>query len=124
MECRQRSGQDRRSQSGGCLNRNDENWGVRRKAAEALGEIGGPKVVEPLIEAIKNDEDKDVRWTAARALGKIGGPKAVDALIEAMKKDEDEDVKNSAARALDEIYRALDPSNPLRKKIEKTREEK
>jgi HEAT repeat protein len=49
-----------------------------------LGEIGDPRAVDPLIEALK-DEYSRVRSSAARALGEIGDPKAVDPLTEALK---------------------------------------
>jgi len=57
---------------------------VRRRAAEALGEIGDKRAVEPLIEALK-DSDKDVQKGAAKALGEIGDERAVEPLIEALR---------------------------------------
>jgi HEAT repeat protein len=74
---------------------------VQYDAAEALGEIGDSRVVEPLIAALKNDEISGVRWKAAEALSKIGAP-AVDALIGALRHDDD-DVRWKAAIALGEI---------------------
>ena len=86
----------------------DEDSSVRRKAAEALGEIGDERAVEPLINALK-DEDSFVRWEAAEALVKIGEP-AVEPLIHALK-DEDSDVRAAAAMALGKIgdERAIEP---------------
>ena len=43
---------------------------VREYAAESLGEIGDPRAVEALKEALK-DEDLDVRSAAKEALAKI-----------------------------------------------------
>ena len=43
---------------------------VRSEAAEALGEIGDKRAVEPLIQALK-DEYWDVRLRAEKALEKI-----------------------------------------------------
>jgi HEAT repeat protein len=60
----------------------DNDWWVRRDAAEALGEIGDARTVEPLIAVLK-DKDRDVRWHAASALGEIGDARAVDPLIAA-----------------------------------------
>jgi HEAT repeat protein len=40
---------------------------VRESAAEALGGIGGERVIDPLIEALR-DPESDVRESAARAL--------------------------------------------------------
>ena len=56
-------------------------------AAQALGEIGDPRAVEPLINAL-NDRDWIVRGASAEALGKIGDPRAVEPLIRALDDDE------------------------------------
>ena len=53
---------------------------VRMHAAEALGEIGDKRSVDPLIHALEN-EDGLVRKYVAEALGKIGDERAVDPLI-------------------------------------------
>ena len=53
----------------------------RRNAAEALGVIGNPRAIEPLIRALA---DRNVVESAAWALEHIGEP-AVDPLIEAAK---------------------------------------
>jgi bilin biosynthesis protein len=45
--------------------------GVRRDAAEALGEVGDSRAVEPLIRAL-NDEDSLVRRDAEEAFDKLG----------------------------------------------------
>lgn len=75
----------------------DEHWGVRRKAAWALGNLGEP-AVEPLIQALK-DERWDVRRKAAWALGNIRDAKGVEPLIQALR-DEYPDVRRQAARSL------------------------
>ncbi len=116
--------------------RNGRDWGVNREAAEALGKIGDPRAVEPLIAVIKDEgiseaaralgkigdsravapliavlKDKNLRKDAVEALGKIGGP-AVDPLIAALK-DEDRHVRRAAAEALGKIGdpRAVEPLN-------------
>ena len=71
---------------------------AREAAADALGEIGDPKAVEPLIAALK-DPDDDVREAAAEALGRIGDPRAVDPLNAALN-DPDHDVRQEAEKAL------------------------
>jgi hypothetical protein len=81
----------------------DENEGVRKHAAEALGYIG-PEAVPVLREALK-DEDINVLEAAAKALVKIGS-EAVATLIEVLK-DEDDVVRWYAAKALGEIE--MDP---------------
>jgi len=60
---------------------------VRRKAAEALGDIADPQAVESLLIAIK-DESAAVRAQAASALGSIGDPRSLDMLISALKDSE------------------------------------
>ena len=70
--------------------------GVRGRAAEALGMIGGQKAVELLITTLTTDKDDDVRRRAAVALGRIGGEKAVEPLITALAKDKDDGVRENA----------------------------
>ena len=74
---------------------------IQYEAAGALGDIGDPRAVGPLITALKNNELSGVRWKAAEALSKIGVP-AVDALIGGLS-HEDDDVRWKAAIALGEI---------------------
>ena len=59
----------------------DEDARVRCAAADALGDIGDPLAVEPLI-GILSSEHETVRMAAAEALGKIGAP-AIPPLIAA-----------------------------------------
>jgi len=49
----------------------------------ALGEIGDPRAVEPLIATLQS-EKSDVRQAAVRALGKLGDLHAVEPLIGAL----------------------------------------
>src|SRR3954452_13901212 len=69
------------------MNDRNNDAAVRRKAAEALGEIGpGAKAaVKPLTEAIK---DKEVALSAVKALGSIGpdAKSAIPALSEMITK--------------------------------------
>jgi len=53
-------------------NLNDENIEIRWKAAEALGELGDSRAVEPLITALEN-ENSDVREDMAIAIRSMGG---------------------------------------------------
>jgi len=82
---------------------------VRSYAAEALGNIGDPRAVEPLINVLKDDNKWWVREKAAKALGEIGDA-AIDPLIVALK-DNDIGVRENAAEALGEIgdARAVEP---------------
>jgi len=76
-------------------------------AAKLLGEIGDPRAVDPLIDALQ-DEDWQVRAEAATALGKIGDAKAIGPLIVALGDYEtpilpSERVRQAAAKALVEF---------------------
>jgi HEAT repeat protein len=46
---------------------------------QALGKIGDPRAIDPLIGAL-SDTDLELRKAAAKALGKIGDPVAIDPL--------------------------------------------
>lgn len=119
----------------------DSNEHARRWAAIALGEIGDPIAVEPLIAALDDDwwgvrykaagalgeiGDKraveplitalgdgheDVRWYAADSLGKIGDPKAIPALEKATT-DYNAEVREHAKEALDEIKSRVEETEP------------
>ena len=81
----------------------------REKAAEALGEIGDARAVEPLILALKDEEGYGQGY-AAEALGKVGDARAVEPLIQYLK-DEEGDGRGIAAGALGGIgdARAVEP---------------
>jgi HEAT repeat protein len=64
----------------------DEDKWVRYTAADALGNIGGPRSVDYLIPLLK-DPDQDVRFVAAEALGRLGDPRAGEALSETCRGD-------------------------------------
>jgi HEAT repeat protein len=86
----------------------DKDADVRQEAAWALGEIGDPRAVGPLIGKLK-DPEAHVRWQAVEALGKINGPRAVAPLIAALK-DADADVREGATDALGQILGKLGTS--------------
>lgn len=71
----------------------------REKAADYLGEIGDPRAVPALIEALK---DPAISWIAAESLGKLGDPRAVPPLIAALGSDE-KWLRRNAATALGRI---------------------
>ena len=56
---------------------------VRRLAARALGKIGDPAAVEPLVTSL-GDQDWSMRQTAAMALGEIGNARAVGPISAAL----------------------------------------
>ena len=73
----------------------------RPDAAEALGRIGDPNAVEPLITALR-EGDLFMRNSAAEALGRIGEARAVEILAAALK-DGNPTIRESAAEALKKI---------------------
>lgn len=52
---------------------------ARRRAAEALGDLGDPRATSPLVTAL-DDEDADVRLAAVLALGRLPGTRAETAI--------------------------------------------
>lgn len=74
---------------------------VPAKAAEVLGEIGDPRAVGPLINALRHFFHP-VGSSAAWALGKIGDPRAVEPLIKAIT-DKNSFIDEAAAEALGKI---------------------
>jgi HEAT repeat protein len=79
----------------------DDNEINRWKAAEALGRLGDPGAVEPLIDALW-DDDSLVRLKAAWALGQVGDYRAV-APLKRLYRMEKEDMKESISEAIEEI---------------------
>ena len=73
----------------------------RKEAARALGELGGARAADALIDALK-DRHMLVRATAAACLGELGDPSACSALTNAL---EDRQVKDAAEKALCKIRR-------------------
>lgn len=76
------------------------------EAADALGDIGDPRAVEPLVAALDDNWDLLVS-SAASALGKIGDPRAVGPLADAMK-----EWKPRSSIARDAIAEALEKLGP------------
>jgi len=95
----------------------DENSFVSDKAAEALGEIGDKRAVEPLVAFALQDKGVNVNTYAVRSLGKIGDTGAVEPFITALKEGDKEQswkswvLRVKAAEALGEIgdARAVEP---------------
>ncbi|HEY0801697.1 MAG TPA: protein kinase, partial [Steroidobacteraceae bacterium] len=74
---------------------------VRTRAADALGKIGGPRVVDAVLALIK-DENQDIRRAAIEILNQTKDERAVAQLIEATR-DADWWVSERAVDALAEI---------------------
>jgi len=76
----------------------DPRTGVRQRVASALGRIGDPRGIEPLI-AVLQDQSVEVQRAAVDALGKIGDSRAVEPLIAVLQGD-DPQIKDLAVQAL------------------------
>ena len=74
---------------------------IKRNAVLALGNIGDPRAVVPLIKVLQEDDNSMVRGHTAWALGKIGGEKAKFALEKALKIEKDKEVKKEIINALE-----------------------
>lgn len=73
---------------------------MQAAAAEALGWIGDPRAVSPLLLFLSEGEpSNELRELAAEALGRIGDPNTVEPLMAALE-DSNEWVRRAAAEAL------------------------
>ncbi len=86
----------------------DTDAGVRRAAANALGNLRSRAAVPALITA-SGDRNKDVRMAVCSALGEIGDSRAVQALVRRLT-DESADVRYHAIDALGEFADELTAS--------------
>jgi hypothetical protein len=75
---------------------------VRAAAAEALGKIGDPRAIPPLIKAL-DDERYMVRWDAVKALGELKAGPAIPNLERVAKTDRQSDVRLAAVNVLGKI---------------------
>jgi len=84
------------------------NHEIREGAVMALGEIGDPEAVGPLLNSLK-DGCSTVRWRAATALRKIADERSIQPLIHALS-DQDFLVRWHASSSLGKIGKAaVDP---------------
>jgi len=89
----------------GELSSKEHTMNQRLAVVYALGEIGSPRAVEPLVGILEDRGEHDyVRIRAAEALTKIGGATAVELLTQASE-DGDEDVRRRAGTTLEGIRR-------------------
>lgn len=83
---------------------------VHFDAAEALGLIGDPRAVGPLVKALW-DPSLSVRWIAAEALGRVRDPQVVDHLADLLKAHlpyEDEPFRRVCEEAIKSLGRLGD----------------
>ncbi len=80
----------------------DPDPAVREAAAEALGELGDARALEPLAELLAADPEPEVRAAAAEALGELGAREAVPRLGQRLV-DADESVRESVVDALAQL---------------------
>jgi hypothetical protein len=82
----------------------DEDPLVRCEAVIALGTIGSPEAVDPIVRKSLIDTDARVRGNAACALGLIRDRRAVEPLIQSMRENQrDPDIVNAIKFGLREI---------------------
>jgi HEAT repeat protein len=92
--------------------KNEQNPSIRKYAVQALGQIGGAELVEPLIEALKTNSK--IQASISNALGELGEV-AVLPLLELLNTDDSnkdyDRVKAYAAHALGKLKdkRAVEP---------------
>jgi HEAT repeat protein len=75
---------------------------VRQSAADALRELGDPRVPDPLLARLRYD-DAAVRNAAVYGLGGLGDPRAAKPLETAHLEDQNEPLRTLAFLALDEL---------------------
>lgn len=80
----------------------NEDWEIRKNAAEILGKIGNQCAIKPLLDVL-HDENFEVRMSVIESLGLIGDPLSVESLICILKDDEDEEIIMLSAWSLGEI---------------------
>ncbi len=85
--------------------REDEDWHVRQKAAEALGEIGG-KAASNALKYGFDDPIAEVRRASVMSVAKVAPSDALDRLLLLLQEDKDWEVRVQAARALADLGRA------------------
>lgn len=84
---------------------------VRREAAYALGEVGNPSAINPLLQILQKDKILEVRNAAIVALGNIGDVSAVEPLTQILRrnpKPEEEFMRSSAAKSIGQIARSFE----------------
>lgn len=76
----------------------DEDWWVRERVTEILSELGGVKIIEPIVSLL-DDPNEVVRRYAIEVLMRLKDPRAVDPLIRSLR-DPDWWVRERSIEAL------------------------
>lgn len=76
---------------------------IRQEAAQALGGIGSPDAVSPLVDFVYSEEDEEAQIVGIMALGQIGGDEATMALTRMGEAFEDEALQEAIENAMDEM---------------------
>ncbi|MBN1879700.1 PilT/PilU family type 4a pilus ATPase [bacterium] len=79
----------------------DEDWWVRERITEILAELGGPKILEPIVSLL-DDPSEIVRRYAIEVLVRLGDRRAAEYILRCLK-DNDWWVRERAVEALGEI---------------------
>lgn len=82
---------------------NDIRRDLRRASVGALGHIGEPEVIEPLLEVSRKDPDSHVRKSAVNALGKMNAKEAYVPLLEMLEIEKYYDIIECIVKALSNI---------------------
>ena len=77
----------------------DEDFGVRKVAVRALGELQASDELDSIAECLE-DEDWGVRLAAIQALGDLATDESIDLIKKARKSEEDKDFKKSCNKAI------------------------
>ncbi len=73
---------------------------LRKEGCLALGQLGAPEGLDPLIRVMNEDPDTGVRYIAANAVGRIPGPKTRTALEQRLPRERDPLVQSALKAAL------------------------
>ena len=81
----------------------DMPWGMRKAAAQKLGDHSSPEAVKGLLDHLPADPFWMVRCAIIQALERIGDPSAIPVLEELTKKDGFSVVRSYAAKAVERL---------------------
>lgn len=90
----------------------DPAWEVRCGAITALGTLGDPRAIGPLVERLQQDPDPDVRCAAASGLGRFEDVRVIEPLFGALQ-DLDHRVTVQAEQSLVHVLQQLDSITSL-----------